>query len=292
MYNKCLEYLLDNDPQKTISKHGIAVRKIFNPLLRIVIPFTTPTKLIIVRRARLPKRPIIFAASHGFKDDVGYTLITANRQAYILLGSLPQVFNTFEGICAWAVGTILVNRIDKDSRHASKEKMIRAINLGASVIIFPEGTWNTSPNKLVGDLFPGVYDVASATGALVAPIATHREGKKVFSILDAPFDITKFSRTDGVIVLRDKLSTLKWELMEKYSPSTLEEMPVPQDAETYWERYISSLWSEVEFHDIDVENRSRYINKKIVEYSVVFAHLQYLHPSNSNVFLFNKRNHN
>lgn len=292
MYNKFLEHLLDNSPNAGISRIGIRFRKIISPLVRFVIPFTTPTKLQIIRRSQMPNRPIIFAATHGFKEDIEDTLLTANRCAYILIGALKQIFMTFQGVTAWLVGLILVNRLDKDSRKASKDKMIRAIQLGVSIIIFPEGTWNKSPNLLMNKLFPGVYDIAKATGALVAPIATHREGGHVYSILDECFDITQYSRTEGMLVLRDKLATLRWELMETYSPGRLEDMPPVEQADTYWANFINGLMAEVEFYDYEEELHTKFVDKNIIEYGEVFSHLSDLQPNYSNAFLFNKRNHN
>lgn len=292
MYNKFLEYLLDNSPNAGISRIGIRFRKIISPLVRFVIPFTTPTKLQIIRRSQMPNRPIIFAATHGFKEDIEDTLLNVNRCAYILIGALKQIFMTFQGVTAWLVGLIFVNRLDKDSRKASKDKMIRAIQLGASIIIFPEGTWNKSPNLLMNQLFPGVYDIAKATGALVAPIATHREGGHVYSILDECFDITQYSRTEGMLVLRDKLATLRWEFMETYSPGRLEDMPPVEQADTYWVNFINGLMAEVEFYDYEEELYTKFVDKNIIEYGEVFSHLSDLQPNCSNAFLFNKRNHN
>lgn len=292
LYNKFLEYLMDNSPNAGITQIGIRFRKIISPLVRLAIPFTIPTKLRVIRRAKMPNRPIIFAAAHGFKEDAECTLVTANRCAYMLIGALTQVFRTFQGVTAWLVGPILVNRLDKESRRASKEKVIRAIQLGASIIIFPEGTWNKSPNLLMNKLFPGVYDIAKATGALVAPIATHRESGHVYSILDECFDITQYSQTEGMLVLRDKLATLRWELMETYSPGRLEDMPPVEQANSYWENFINDLMAEVEFYDYEEELHTKFVDKNIIEYCEVFSHLSDLQPNCSNAFLFNKRNHN
>lgn len=71
MYNKFLEKYLDYAPEKVISKKGIIMRKIISPVLRFVVPFVTPnSKLTVVRRAKLPKQPVIFVATHGFREDV------------------------------------------------------------------------------------------------------------------------------------------------------------------------------------------------------------------------------
>lgn len=290
MYNKFLEYLLDNSPERCISKTGIMVRKTIGPVVRLVVPFTTPTKLEVVRRAKMPDAPVIFAATHGFKEDIEDTLLTAGRSAYILIGSLTQIFRSFQGISAWAAGAVLVDRLDKGSRSASKQKLIRALNLGASVIIFPEGTWNKSPNLMMNRLFPGVWDIAEATGAAVAPVATHREGERVYSILGECFDITEYPRGEGMLVLRDRLSTLRWELMERYSCCRREDLPAGKEAEAYWKNYVNSLMAEVEFYDYQDELSTAYVDRSITEPQSVIHDLRKVTPGCANAFLYDKRN--
>ena len=70
-----------------------------------------------------------------------------------------------DGVTFWVAGMILVNRANKESRKAAKAKNTYALKPGASIIIFPEGTWNKSPNELVSGLFSGIYDVAKESGA-------------------------------------------------------------------------------------------------------------------------------
>lgn len=71
MYNKFLEKYLDYNPEKVLSKKGVVMRKVISPLLRFVVPFVTPnSRLKVVRQAKLPKKPVIFAATHGFREDV------------------------------------------------------------------------------------------------------------------------------------------------------------------------------------------------------------------------------
>lgn len=289
MYNKCLEYLLDHRPERTLSRTGMRLRKLVNPAVRALVPLKIKTKLRVVHRAKMPDRPIIFAATHGFREDVEYSLLTANRHAYILIGSLSQIFRSFDGLTAWASGTILVDRTDKKSRAASKEKMICALNSGTNILMFPEGAWNISPNMVMNHLFPGVYDVAEKTGAYVAPIATHREGKYVYGVLGKAFDISRYSRTEGVRILRDKLGSMRWKLIERYSPAKRNSLPRGEAAERYWKERIDSLTHEVPFYDYDVEQNTVYVQKDVVPFREAFAHLHAICPTLKNAFLFNKR---
>ena len=292
MNNRFLNYLLDHDPEKTASKRGLSFRRFLRPVFDVIIPLKTPDKLQILSRGKLPAegRPIIFAATHGFKEDVDNSLLTIGRHAYILVGSLEQFFKTTDGILAWANGVILVDRTDKESRKASKEKMVHILKMGGNVLMFPEGTWNLSPNQLVAGIFPGVYDTAKEAGALVAPVATHRHGEMVYSILGNAFDITKYERSRGLKILRDKMATLKWRIMEGKTPvikrSTL---PTGDEADLYWQQQISDLKDEVDYFEHELEERSVYKHKDIIHKDEVFDFMKRMLPHHKNAFLFNRK---
>lgn len=289
MYNKFLEKYLDYSPEKVISKKGVVVRKAISPILRFVVPFVTPnSKLKVVRRAKLPKRPVIFAATHGFREDVEHTVVMAGRQAYMLNGSISQVFKSFDGVTAWLAGMVLVDRTDKESRASVIEKLARVLELGSSVIMYPEGTWNKSPNELMSGLFPGVYDVAKRSGALVVPIATYRNGKKSYGILEEAFDICRYDREQGMQILRDKMATMQYELMEKYGTCSRNEFPFGDEADKYWQDFIDGLMAEVEFYDYDIELHTKYRPKGITSPEDAFAFMKYLVPNRNNLFLLNK----
>lgn len=150
MYNRFLEYLKQTEPKRVISKSGIRIRKILNLVIRAVAPLTCKYKRVIVKSYKVHKgKPIIFAPTHGFKDDVLMTVSSIPANGYILFGSLPQFYNTFDGITAWLNGALIVDRTDKESRNAAKLKMRYAIEHGANLIVFPEGVWNKSGNLLI-----------------------------------------------------------------------------------------------------------------------------------------------
>jgi 1-acyl-sn-glycerol-3-phosphate acyltransferase len=216
---------MSNDPEKVISKGGIRVRKFIFPLLRAIASIISPYKLHIIRKVCLPKNtPIIFAATHGCADDIQNAGILINRHFYVLIGGLDQLLYTFDGVLAWLIGIIMIDRDDKSSRKASLLKMQRAMELGANVLIYPEGCWNLTESLLVMKLYNGVFELAKRTNALVVPIVTHLEGKYVYGILDEPFDITIYEKDEGNRILRDKLAGAKFELMEKHSKFTRSEL--------------------------------------------------------------------
>ena len=287
MYNKFLEKYMDYDPKKVVSKKGVVVRKIISPVLRFIVPFVTPnSKLTIVRRAKLPKKPVIFAATHGFREDVEHTVVMAGIQAYMLNGVPLQLFHSIDGITAWLAGMVIIDRTDKKSRSSSIDKLVRVLELGSSVIMYPEGTWNKSPNELVSGLFPGIYDVAQKSGALVVPIATYRNGKKSYGIREEAFDICEYDREQGIQILRDKMATMQYELIEKNGMASRDDFPYGEAADKYWKDYIDGLMAEVKFYDYEVELHTKYRPKGVTSPKEAFAFVEELVPNKNNLFLF------
>ena len=289
MYNKFIDRLLDSDPKKVLSKGSIRARKIISPVLRFAIPFVTPnSKLRVLRRARLPKQPVLFAPTHGFREDVEHTVVMAKRQAYVLNGSLTQLYRSVDGITSWLAGVIPIDRTKKESRASAKKKIVYALELGASVIMYPEGTWNKSPNQLMSGFFPGIYDVAKESGALVVPIATYRNGKKAYGIMEEAFDICAYDRETGLRVLRDKLATMQYEMMEQYGQAKRTDFPYGAEADAYWKQYVDDLMAQVKYYDYDVELHTKYVDKTVTSPEEVFAFMKMLEVKKENAFLLRR----
>lgn len=62
-------------------------------------------------------------------------------------------------------GIIYVERNSDLSRFESKIKLMHLLAHGKSVVVFPEGTYNCSPNKLHLPLHSGVIDMALKMGS-------------------------------------------------------------------------------------------------------------------------------
>lgn len=289
MYNKFLEYLLENEPEKVMSKKGLIIRKILSPFVRnVVAPLSSKNKYHIDKNKILPKdRPLIFAATHGLKDDIAIGLSATGRHTYLLFASLLDFYGTVDGPALWLNGVMLLDRKVKESRKAAKDKMEYAIHLGADILMYPEGTLNKTENLIVQKLFPGVYDVAQKTNALIVPVAIIQEGKDVYSKVCDAVDICQYEQQEGLTVLRDLMATAKYELMEKYSKTNRADIG---NAKEYWNKFLDDLVKQMmPFYDYEIENSSQFIDKTEITYSQAFAHLNYIAPNLNNIFLFNKR---
>ena len=235
-YNKCLEYLISDNPDDVISKHGIRIRKIFHPTFVKLLPLTTKNKLKVERRSKIPKgRPIIFVASHGFRDDIALSLKTIKKHAYLVYASIPDFYYSIDGLALWANGVYLMDRKDKDSKAA---------------------------------LIPKVKKMPVTTLNKDMDIDNDKK-KACYSILGDPIDITKYPQEEALDILRSTMALDKIELMQKYSRAKRKDIGDPN---VYWNNYVQELIKTSNgLYDYEIENDAEYIPKGKIDEEDVFA---------------------
>ena len=289
MKNWFFDYLTSNDPTRTVSKSGIALRKMLYPLIRRLSGPLTEVKGIPVRMEPLPPGPKIFAVTHTYsREDIAWGISLAGEQSYLITNAYQELFYTSDGLALWASGIILVDRYDKENRQASLKKAERVINFGGNVMIFPEAVWNMSPNLLVRKLFPGVYKIAAMTKAPVVPISTMMYEDSFYVSRGTPLHLDGFNQDDGLALLRDTLATLKWEIMEKYGASTREELLHGQEPDVFWNDHIENYIAKQKIYEREEESHAHYMDKADIEQLQAFEHLMRLIPNRNNAFLFGK----
>lgn len=223
-------YMLSNDPERALPKLGMKIRRhLVHPLyLRFGRHFFEGMRQEIVRREPLPQdgRPLVFAPGHYFIQETLATVLLIEEPAYVLFGTLPHFFNTRYGLQAVGNGAVLLNRRDKASRHAVFAKAARLLQNGESLIIYPEGTWNKSPNRLIMPLWHGVFRIAKSSDAWIIPVLNLCVNGVIYSARLAPFDprrYTEAAEAQALSDLRDAMATGLWLLMEQHAVMTREE---------------------------------------------------------------------
>lgn len=185
----------------------------------------TDVEGVLLKAEPLPSGPKIFAVTHTYsREDIAWAISLAGEQSYLLTNAWRELLYTTDGWALWASGIILVDRYDKANRQASVEKAKRVLELGGNVMIFPEAVWNMSENQLVRKLYPGVYRIATMTGAPVIPISTMMYGDRFYVSRGKALYFSQLNQQDALRVLRDSLATLKWEIMEKYGADIRENL--------------------------------------------------------------------
>lgn len=270
-----LSYLLDTDERIAINPKGVKRRRKINPIIKALGPLflknpqvfenrnflRNPNDSIILPDSKivLPDEPVIWASNHSFKDDALGSVLATQRHAYILFGSLPQFYNTFDGVTAWLVGVVMTNRKMSESKKAVIPKVVRAMNCGADLLMYPEGVWNKSPNALAIDLWPGVYRIACETGAKVVPLVHYLRDNElsksnlIHTVIDDPIRIDDLSERQALDYIRDIFATWYYLMMEVYGKSTRSEILGTSSFVEAWEQQLKERVSIVDRYDREIE---------------------------------------
>ena len=267
---------------------GIKIRRTINRPLRFFLRLGTSKKIVVDSYPNLEKgKPYIFASTHSCVEEVSALLGTIDRSAYSLMGTTDQLEHNPAIYANWVTGFIFVNRLNNDSRKSSLPKMERIINSGSSILLFPEGGWNNTESLLCQKLFSGVYNLSKNTGALIVPISTYTEfdSKSIYINAGDPVDITRLDKKEGLAELRDILSTLKYEQIEKHS-TPINRAELSSDArERFMEErkneYLKVKWSK----DVWDEELTMYKDKDAPSQEDVRTFIDSVNITSKNAFI-------
>lgn len=211
---------------------SIKIREVIHPLLiggvRIVRDYPLHCKKQI---KHIDNKPCIFVVNHSNVHDVPTVCEIINEHFYLLAGD--EVKYDIGGFLFNLNGVVWVNRNDKESMNASKEKLIELLNKGVNVLIFPEGTWNRT-DKIMLPLHWGVIDIARITGCPIVPVVMEyslNNYPECYSKIGEPIIIGNNYEINGEIqselmtdnekkgnainFVRDSMATLRWYIWEE-----------------------------------------------------------------------------
>ena len=121
-----VDYLLSGDIEKTLSKNGIKLRKVFAPLLRMIYLTQTEYKLKKEKEPKMIKKISkgkIFVINHRQADDIVLGANAVGESGYIVFGNRYLALDTTNGLGLWAYGMILLDRNNRENRQKTYEKM-------------------------------------------------------------------------------------------------------------------------------------------------------------------------
>ncbi|MBR6315034.1 MAG: 1-acyl-sn-glycerol-3-phosphate acyltransferase [Clostridia bacterium] len=292
VYNKRYLHWLDNDPDIAVSEKEILFRRKFYRVLQKIGPGAMKcTQVYESRRflddsttdekdtpVALPEKPVIFVANHGFHDDCLSTVLAAGRHIYFVWGSLPVLYNTIDGLASSFVGGVCVNRKSKTSRHASIAKALKAMEYGADLLIFPEGGWNKTSERLLLDYWKGVYTLSKAAECDVVPIVHYVRDMEVLdkknlihTVVDDPIPLYTMPQDEALQYLRDLMASWLWKMAEQYGQSARDvEMQGYSNSRERWEAHLKERMKGVSRYDSEVEKNSEYRPKTVIRAEDVF----------------------
>ncbi len=234
------------------------------------------------------QNPIIYCPTHIGGADIEMAFAAIGAPCWILLGNPRELYKSIDGMMLELNGWIPMDVQCKEDRAAAKAKMELLLDKGANLLIFPEGTQNISPNALVGHLYAGAVNLAITHNAEIVPIAICRD--KDFYYFSIGENIkysgeTKdsvFQKTDE---LRDRMATLKWELIERLKMQKRREL-----SKTALKDFVNDVIRLKAEYSLSVDDirAEQFRPKGVVDADEVFAFMESLEPSLKNAFLFKR----
>ena len=269
----------------TDSQFKITLKKIIHHPLMIAAGSKVTYKICRENKfKRVYRRPIIFCVNHTCFQDTPIICKSIGRQAYILAGKqslypIDELFFKFNG-------SIFVDRKDKTDMALSKETMEEYLLRGQNLIVFPEGTWNLSDSLLMLEMKWGIIEIAQNTRAQIIPVSLDydSEDMKCHIKFGEPIFAEKFkTKKEAIEHLRDTMSTLRWEQIERYGVVERNEEFIAK-AKNQRQKILA------DYPLYDEEYEQSLVFKSSESPEQVFEHIKKLVPKKENAFLFNKRN--
>ena len=159
----------------------------------------------------------IYACTHIGGNDIQRTFQVIKEPAYLMLGDPGILYKMliYQGLRM--NGVIPLDTMDREDRKIAYNRSIELLNKGGNLLIYPEGAWNVSPNLVVMKIFKGAIRMAKETGAEIIPIGVEQYDDTFYFNIGENYTISKDtlkSEDELRDELREKLATLKWEIIE------------------------------------------------------------------------------
>lgn len=231
MKNPLISDLNKKDANHFATKRGLLLRKIFNKNFRRILSMFDNTNIIqmnqgknlsddeyfeslkddyidiseynlkekkhniiVERYPELEKdEPYIFVCNHTCPEDIETALNVIDRNSLLVLGSIESLQTNPEIFLLWLLnGVIPFDIMDKDERKLLPKKMEKTLETN-SILIFPEGSHNLSPNKLINNLYDGPTNIALKTGRKIVVVSLIRDEENNATYMDFsnPIDVKK-----------------------------------------------------------------------------------------------------
>ena len=233
--------------------------KISDKLTRILC--RSKVEIIADGQENIPNGPVIFAGTHqGILD--GFVWIPhMPRHCVILHGASVR---TVLKLVQLNTGLILVDKESKENRQNAKLDMMKILLDGHSIVYFPEGTWNLSPNKLHLPMSYGFLDIARKTDSAVVPVVMEYSYDSTKDIEHINKIHIRFGNPIYVDVLdslekrlieyEEAVSTIRWELIEEKGIS-------PRSTVSNWDyiNYLKGNLRNLKIGGIDLDSERKHI---------------------------------
>lgn len=256
-------------------------KKLIHPILLQGTKIFYKCKIHIINRNAVKDipEPVIFVVNHSNGHDFPVVAQCIKKHFYIL-ADFTMKKDIIVNLLNRLNGCIYVDRKNPSSKKQSKSKMIDHLKSGHNILLFPEGTWNLNPSRMLLPLNWGVIDISKQISVPIIPITILYRNNQAYVNIGVPFLPTENKQIE-IIKLEEKMATLLYESMCLFKPIKRSDLP-----ENYAESFVKEQLATYKKLDLQYETS---VIRNSGDNDDVFGHLNKIKPTIQNAFLFNKR---
>lgn len=171
-----------------------------------------------------------------------------------------------------------MNRRVKESKKMGFDKSVDLLERGTSIIVFPEGVWNKTPNLLMLEAWKGAIELSKMTGAKIIPMLHHiddptytSENNSIYTLTDNPFSFNGLSTDAAKELLRDTMASKYYLMLEKYAQAKRDDLVGAfATSEEAWDDQLQKRIATADRYDPNAETQADYRNRRIIRPEDVF----------------------
>lgn len=233
---------------------NIKVRNMIHPVLMKILPLMRKEELVVDGEI-VPDETVVIVANHLSIDDIPTLVEAVGKPFYVLVSDEDR--KTFNGMLLDINGVHWVSRVDDESRRIVKQEALEYLEKKMNFAMYPEATWNLSPNLLMLPMNYGCCNIADAANVNILPVVTSFFDTKRISTIGTIFK-TSDDLCSSISDLRDIMGEMVYKQMEEYYLSNSNKENIyalktddgtyycerRKDIEPYyWENYVAEKYN-------------------------------------------------
>lgn len=234
------------------------IQEFIHPVVLKLFTMKTKGKMIIDGKFPL-NGTFLIVANHQCIQDIPQLGQVIGEHFYLLVSDEDKY--TIDGLGLTLNGVKWVHRTDKVSRQESGKDIVKILNSGKHFAMYPEATWNLSPNLLMLPMNYGCIRTALISGVPIIPVVTlfseNERHTKIGEIFYPTEDLEK-----SIDMLRDTMASMFYEeIFEYYERNWAKDSRIhlyidafndeisyyekrTELSDDYWENYVSYLYDQ------------------------------------------------
>ena len=230
------------------------IKELIHPLLMKVLTSKVTGELKV--EGSLPEEGnYLIVANHMCIEDIPTLAQALNKHFYLLVSDEDK--GTIDGLGLELNGVIWVHRTDKESRQNASKDIVEVLKNGKNFAMYPEATWNLSPNLLILPMNYGCIRIALEANVPIVPVVSFFDSDSRHTIISEKFYPSN-DLTTSISDLRDVMATMVFNEIEQRYKNNKGNSNVYSDIidgvehyyekredidRNYWEEYFNNLYN-------------------------------------------------